>query len=183
MSVYVVNGYPGSGKTSFEFAVVRLTGGHELWTHILSTITPIKEIAAHCGWNWTKTPRDRKFLSDLKDLLTEYNNYSFNWIKQKIAEIEYEAQQYGVDSARICIFVDCREPDEIKKLCDAFGAKSVLVRRPETEVDEFSNHADAEVMDYEYDIVVDNDGDLDHLDKLALKFIGAEGIGPKNDKC
>lgn len=176
--IYVVNGFPMSGKSSFEYAVARLTGGTDVWVHILSTITPVKEIASKCGWNWTKSPRDRKFLSDLKDLLTDYSDFSFNWIKQSVKEIEFEFSQFGIDPARGCIFIDCREPHEIKRLCDEFNAKTVLVVRNSTEVEEYSNHADAEVGNYDYDIIINNSGTFDDLDKVAKDFIALENIGP-----
>ena len=39
-----------------------------------SSIDKVKDIAKLCGWDGGKTEKDRKFLSDLKVLLEEYNN-------------------------------------------------------------------------------------------------------------
>ena len=39
----------------------------------ISTVDYVKEIATECGWDGTKTPENRKFLSDLKRVLTEWN--------------------------------------------------------------------------------------------------------------
>ena len=35
----------------------------------------------------------------------------------------------------------------------------------------FSNHADAGVMDYDYDIVIHNDGNLENLRNKAIQFL------------
>ena len=60
MSIYITNGAPGSGKTTFEENVKAIVGDN---CYILSTITPIKEAAKLFGWDWTKDLESRKFLS------------------------------------------------------------------------------------------------------------------------
>lgn len=61
------------------------------------------------------------------------------------------------------LFVDCREPKEIQKLKERLNATTVLVRRLGDEVNETSNHADADVFEYEYDYTIKNYGDLNDL--------------------
>ena len=70
--IYVVNGSPGAGKTTFETNVQKCMG--DSFCYILSTVDFVKEIAKKCGWDGTKDLKNRKFLSDLKDLLTNWNN-------------------------------------------------------------------------------------------------------------
>ena len=174
MGIYVVNGAAGAGKTTFEENVKKIVG--EESCYILSTITPIKEIAKNVGWNGTKDLKSRKFLSDLKDLLIEWNDYPFKYICEQVRQIEGDWGEYGVKPKDIVIFIDFREPEEIKKLCDKLDAKSLLIQRASAENSETSNHADAEVLNYNYDIVIENNGDLRDYAAAALKFVDDERI-------
>lgn len=132
--------------------------------HILSTVDFAKKIAKECGWDGSKTLKNRKFLSDLKDLLTEWDDVPFKIIK------EYIDREYRLGFNSI-IFVDCREPQEIQKLKDAFNATTVLIRRPAIEKNEISNHADSEVFNYNYDLTIWNNSDIIGLEKKAKEFI------------
>lgn len=174
MSIYVVNGAPGAGKTTFEKNIEKITG--DRFCYILSTITPVKEIAKNVGWDGTKDLKNRKFLSDLKDLLTEWNDYPFKYICEEVKRIENSWLEYGVSPKSIVFFIDCREPKEIKKLCDELDAKSLLIRRASAENLETSNHADEEVLNYNYDIVIENNGDLRDFAFKAFEFIDKEQI-------
>jgi len=174
MSIYIVNGAPGAGKTTFEHNVQEIAGTN--FCHILSTITPIKEIAQSVGWDGTKDLKSRKFLSDLKDLLTEWNDYPFKYVCEQVRRIEGDWGEYGVRPEDIVIFIDCREPKEIKKLCDKLGAKSLLIRRATVENYEKSNHADEEVLNYNYDIVIENNGNLREFTMAAFEFVEKERI-------
>lgn len=180
MSIYVVNGFPCAGKTTFEENVKKIIG--EEYCYILSTITPIKQIATMVGWNGKKDLESRKFLSDLKDLLTKYNDYPFNYICDQIKHIEEEWAEYGISSRSIVIFVDCREPEEIKKLCDKLDAKSLLIRRASAENSATSNHADEGVLNYNYDIVIENSGDLRDYAYKAFEFVENERIIKKTNR-
>ena len=158
--IFIVNGAPGSGKTTFEDFCCRAP--HVYGAHILSTITFVKEVAEFCGWNGEKTPENRKFLSDLKDLLTKWNDVPFNKVLDELDELNYYGAQY--------VFIDCREPEEIEKLKQELNATTVLVRRAGHRV-EASNHADKNVEDYEYDLYIENDGDLEDLKLKAEEFM------------
>lgn len=173
IKVVVINGMPGCGKTTFEEMCGEYVNnqppgffeyGKFTFVRILSTVDFVKSIAKECGWDGSKTLRNRKFLSDLKDLLTEWDDVPFKVIKEHI-DREY---RLGFNSI---IFVDCREPKEIQKLKDAFNATTVLIRRPAIEKNETSNHADAEVFDYEYDLNIWNEYGLEELKVMASTFI------------
>lgn len=175
--IYVVNGKPGAGKTTFESIIQHLMGRR--YVHILSTIDCVKAIARNCGWDGEKTSESRAFLSDLKDLLTRWTDLPFRQIKQDIENIKDDYALYLThDFQDYIIFIDCREPEEIKRLCDEFDAKSVLIRRPSVENQESSNHADANVLDYTYDIEIINDGSLFELIDKANTFLDLEGFHP-----
>ena len=77
----VINGAGGVGKDT----LCELAAKHFKVKNI-SSITPIKEVAALCGWDGTKDNKARKFLSDLKNLCVEYNNYPTLWAKRRYDE-------------------------------------------------------------------------------------------------
>lgn len=172
MRIFIVNGAPGSGKTTFENFVA---GYIDDWYSkgytevrdclIFSTIDYVKEIATKCGWDGTKDDKSRKFLSDLKDLLTNFNDSPFQNIIKKVRDLPI----YMYHDSTL-IFIDCREPKEIKRLCSELDAQSLLIRRPGLEI-QASNHADAEVENYTYDIIIENDGSLCELRDKAYEFL------------
>ena len=173
MKIYVVNGFPESGKTTFEeYCKSQLKPKYQ--TYIFSTITNVKKIAEEIGWDGRKTLKDRKFLSDLKDLLTEYNDYPYHSVKKEIQRII--AKVKGKTEHHI-IFIDCREPEEIKKICKDLHAKSLCIRRPDIETNIHSNHADGEVLNYEYDYYIWNKNDLNDFYLNIDTFIKEEIIG------
>jgi hypothetical protein len=110
-------------------------------------------------------------LSNLKDLLTQWDDVPFKKVEQAILKYENEARMYDFDSDDVLCFVHCREPWEIQKFVDRLGAKTLLIRRPEVENENQSNHADAEVFNYQYDYTIDNDGTLWDLEKKAANFV------------
>lgn len=167
MKIIVVNGSGGCGKSTFEQMCTDING--ESYTLICSTIDVIKDAAKVMGWKGGKEQKDRKFLSDLKDLATEYNNCSYNYVLNKINCFHDDLYYYGVEKRGV-VFVDCREPQEIQKFVDRLGAITVLIRRPSVNSQEFSNHADAEVENFNYDYVIENDGDLCDLRLKAERF-------------
>ena len=158
MKVFVINGAPGSGKTTFEEFIQEEYGD----CAIISTVDFVKTVAKFVGWDGTKTLKNRKFLSDLKDLLTQWEDIPFINTIERCKE--YEDTNY-------IIFIDCREPDEIERLCVALDAQSIVMRRNEAEKMMTSNHADANVLDYYYDIIIDNNGTLNDLRDAAKTFL------------
>jgi hypothetical protein len=175
IKVVVVNGRPESGKTTFEKKCMELVSASStFWfdenkrmvVDVISTVDFVKKIAMDCGWDGVKTPETRKFFSDLKDLLTRWNDIPY----QKILDhIDY-MQEFGRAYDWI-LFVDCREPEEIQKLKERLNATTVLVRRLGDEVNETSNHADANVFDYEYDYTIKNYGDISDLVVECVNFL------------
>ena len=168
MKIVIVNGSGGCGKSTFEQMCTNING--ERCTLICSTIDVIKEAARVMGWKGGKEQKDRKFLSDLKDLATEYNDCSYNYVLNKVNYFHDDLCDYGVEKQGI-VFVDCREPQEIQKFVDRLGAITVLIRRPSVNSQDFSNHADAEVENFDYDYYIDNDGDLYDLRAKAEYFL------------
>ena len=172
MKIFIVNGFPGSGKTTFENYVTKLAPKYGYIVFIDSTINFVKEIARKCGWDGEKTPKNRKFLSDLKDLLTNWNDIPFKQVKQNLESFKRELQMYDLKQDQGIVFIDCREPKEIKRLCTELNAKSLLVHSEKLDMASvISNHADFEVLNFDYDIVIDNRGTLEALEQQAINFI------------
>lgn len=160
MKVFVINGAPRSGKTTFANLVKDRVEN----CVVLSTIDEVKNLAYSAGWDGTKTPENRRFLSGLKKVLTEWNDHVVKGIESNI-------KLYRIIQPETVFFIDCREPDEIEKLCTRFDAQAVLVRRREAEIAPTSNASDADVLDYQYDIIVDNNDTLEVLNDSADTFV------------
>ena len=158
--VYILNGSGGCGKDTFV-NMCRIFSNKSI-IHI-STITPIKRAAKLLGWNGEKDENSRKFLSDLKDLCTKTFDTSFRYIEAEL----YDAEENDVDY----VFIDCREPEEIKRLVKHFGAQTIYIDASKRVKQITSNHADKNVQNYEYDLYIDNNGNYENLMKQAENFI------------
>ncbi len=147
----VINGAGGVGKdTLCDFAALHFKVMN------ISSITPIKELAKMCGWDGRKDDKSRKFLSDLKLLTVEYNDYPTAWAKERYEEF--------LKSDDEIFFVHIREPKEIEKFVNATGgeAKTLLVRGGERmSKSHYGNVSDDEVENYKYDFCFVNDKGLD----------------------
>ena len=172
MKIYILNGKAGSGKTTF-FKLIEEKCHNYVYNY--STVDLVKKVAYGCGWNGSKTPENRKFLSDLKDLLTEWDDVPYKDCLKEIKRITSLADIYDVEHDDWAIFIDCREPKEIQKFVDRLGAKTIFIDR---KIEDYnaSNHADAEVENFNYDIIINNNGTLEDLAAVAMNFIKTEGI-------
>ena len=154
--IIIINGTGGSGKDTFVKYVSQY-----IKTKNYSSIDKVKEIATLIGWNGGKTEKDRKFLSDLKKLTTEYNDMAFNDIKKAV-------ENFYISDNEL-MFIHIREPEEIKRASLAFCAKTLLVKREGLD-NISSNYSDREVDNYNYDYTIKNTT-LDELDKEAKAFV------------
>lgn len=168
MKIVVVNGFPRCGKDTFVDFCLNCLGE---FGKKYSSVDFVKEIAKKCGWDGEKTPKNRKFLSDLKDLLTEWDDVPFKKVEQFINDFKFKLGQYGFGANYGVVFVMCREPKEIQKLKEKLGAITVCIRRTDAEEKNQSNHADSEVLDYSYDYYIWNDDSLEELNYEAKMFL------------
>ena len=127
-----------------------------------SSIDKVKDIARLCGWNGVKTEKDRKFLSDLKLLTTEYSNMAFESIKSKVDDFLND-DKYSI------MLIDIREPSEIDKAKKEFNAKTILIENNNIKFIN-SNASDANVFNYVYDFIVQNNGTLEDFRNNIYKF-------------
>ena len=157
----IINGPGGVGKDT----LCDLAAKH-FKVYNTSTIIPIKEIAGYCGWNGSKDDKSRKFLSDLKRLCVEYNDYPTAWAYEK-----YKSFLQGEDDI---MFVHIREPKEIKKFVDKTGgkAKTLLIRGGKRMANRsYGNVSDDSVEGYDYDYYFVNDKTLDEAKRDFIEFL------------
>jgi dephospho-CoA kinase len=166
--IVVVNGMPMSGKSQFVEYCLQELG---FYGEEVSTVDFVKELATLAGWDGVKRPKDRKFLSDLKDLLVDWNDVPFKKIVEARDRLADHLDYLGYDANMGVVFTHCREPEEIQKFVDRENAITVLLRREAVENYKQSNHADANVFNYKYDYVIDNNGNLEELREKAKGFL------------
>lgn len=167
--ILIINGSGGVGKDTF---VDKLS----IYAKVIHTsiVNPTKELAKKIGWNGGKTEKDRKFLSDMKVLIDEYNDANYNQMKA----IMQDFKDGKLNAEILCI--DMREKHQIERAREEFGAKTVLVTR-KTVPHITSNIADKGVFDMEYDYHIKNDGTLYDLDEKAKELL-SELAKPKKYK-
>ena len=158
--IFIINGVATVGKDTFVNLFAECYGADKVWNY--SSVDKVKRIAKEIGWTGEKTERDRKFLSDLKLLTTDYNDMPFNDIMNKI-------QEFKNSNAEV-LFLHIREPEEIFKVVRECHAYTILVKRDSVK-QITSNMADANVYHYIYDITIYNDGTIEELEKIVQKFV------------
>ena len=145
--VVVINGRGGVGKDMFCDAIADCFNVMNV-----SSIDPIKDIARMVGWENGKELKDRKFLSDLKSLVVEYNDYPTQYLMQ-------EHKRFLDDEVYQVMFVHIREPKEIDKFKNLLDGRCVTLKIERKSVDGmvYGNHSDDGVDAYDYDYIYHND--------------------------
>lgn len=157
----VINGVGGCGKDT----LISLLSKHYKILNRTS-IAPIVDIAKSCGWDGVKTDKSRKFLSDLKKLLTDFNDTPLNYLLLE--------QEKFLNSENELMFVHIREPEEIKKFITVSRSKTItllITPREELQNKVYGNSSDDEVANYNYDLVFNNNKPLEITEQEFLNFI------------
>ena len=157
--IFIVNGKPRAGKDTFAQIL-----NEYMDVYKYSSVTKVKEIAKQCGWSGAKEERDRKFLHELKMLTSAYSDMSYNDVIEEIDKFKK-----GELDADIFI-VDVREPEDIDRLVKATKAFTIFIennRVPSIT----SNAADANVENYRYDFVIQNNGTLEDFEGNIKLFM------------
>ena len=166
MKYFIINGRPRSGKDTFVNFCLEELGA---FGKLISTVDFVKKIAIKCGWDGTKDSKNRKFLSDLKDLLTNWGDVPYTKTLQEIKFFYYDLEYYDIEDSGV-VFIMSREPEEISRFEKELGAKSILIRRNAVEFNEQSNHAESEVLNHKYHYIIDNNDTLEELKIKAKEF-------------
>lgn len=170
MKIVIINGHGGVGKDLFVTFCEALLGAERVGNY--STVDYVKAVAASVGWTGSKTDKDRKFLHNLKMALTEWDDIPLKKTKEAITKFKQELSKLEENYTKnAVIFIHCREPFEIERLKQEFGAETLLIRREAAERNMWTNAADQGVYDYQYDCIVDNDGTLDELRLSAETYL------------
>lgn len=157
--VVIINGYNGVGKDTFIGFVqkyIKVTN--------YSSIQAVKEIAKMIGWDGGKESKDRKMLSDLKMLLSEYNDLPMRNMREKYKSFLTKDDEI--------FFLHIREPEEIEKARIEFNATTVIIKN-EKVLQDLANYGDANVFDYSYDYYIDNSETFEDLEEAAKLFVDA----------
>ena len=153
--VIVINGSGQSGKDTFMDLCMELD--HNILK--ISTIDFVKQVARYAGWDGVKDDEGRKFLSDLKDAMETYED-----IPNRVVEQFIQGHPDNI------IFVSAREPDNIEYYIKQYNALAVLVINPRVKPI-VTNHADSEVFNYGYDLIIENTGTLEEYREMAKFFL------------
>ena len=156
--IFITNGMARCGKDTFAKFLNEI-----IPTLKYSSIDKVKNIAKLCGWNGGKSDKDRKFLSDLKLLTSDYSDMPFEAIKQKV-------DNFMKDKKHSVMLIDIREPEEIKKVVDRINALTLLITSKRVEKIT-SNKSDASVLEYDYDDIISNDGTIEELEVKAKSYV------------
>lgn len=170
MKVVVINGHGGVGKDFFVLYCQAWHGTYSVKNY--STVDYVKAVAANLGWDGTKTDANRKFLSDLKKILTEWDDIPYRKTRLVIEEFENKLKKRSQEHWKNgVIFIHCREPQEIQRFKEEFNAHTLLIRREQAENTEWTNASDKGVFEYQYDTVIHNNGTLEELRDAAKDFL------------
>lgn len=160
--IFIVNGKPRAGKDTFVMILNRYMDVYKY-----SAVTKVKEIATLCGWDGQKEERDRKFLHELKMLTSEYSDMAYQ-------DVVNEIKKYRNGEIEADVFVvDVREPEEIERLAKEVGAITIFIENNNVPAIT-SNAADANVENYEYDFVIQNNGTMKEFEdeiKIFMEFL------------
>ena len=146
--IIIVNGKPRAGKDTFALLLNKFEPVYKY-----SIIDKVKAMALDCGWKGGKTEKDRKFLSDLKKLTTDYSDMSYNDVIDKATEF------YCDEIKERILLIDMREAEDIDRAKYDMNAITVFIKNDNVEA-VTSNEADANVENYEYDYYIENNGTI-----------------------
>lgn len=169
VTVVVINGAGTSGKDTFidKFYEVCEEAGGKYVPLRFSSVDIVKTSAKLIGWDGEKDNKGRRFLSDLKDAMTRYNDAPFKYMENKV---KFYSDFSKDTHSHYVLFFHVREPQEIQRMVESFNAVSLLVVRDNVLIDSFTNHADKNVYRYDYDYIVHNNGTFDDLKTYAKSF-------------
>lgn len=151
--ILIINGMPRTGKDSF---VDILSDMVDIPLFKRSWVDIIKETI---DWDGNKSPENRKLLADMADREEE----------MCYSDVINKGLQYITENEDMIYCIFARRPKNIQRLMDYFNflpdtkVKTILIRRPDVEMNEQSNTADSEVFEYWYMHQIYNDGGINWM--------------------
>ena len=156
--VIVINGKGEAGKDT----ICEIVSRHYKSINV-SSITPIKEIAAKHGWNGEKDKKARRFLSDLKKAFSEYNDLPTQYLLS-----EYES--FIADSEHEIMFAHIREASEISRFANLVTTPLVTLYIDRPGIGRYGNKSDDNADRLNYDYVYVNEQPLELLESDFMRF-------------
>lgn len=161
--IIIINGEGGVGKDM----LCDITKKYYK-TENVSSIEPIKHIAKQIGWNGIKDDKSRKFLSELKRISIEYNNYPTCYLLEKVLNF--------LEGEKEILFVQIREPSEIKKFKSTVKQKfnvicdTLLIKRGDKSK-KWENSSDDNIKNYDYDNIYINNLPVNQVEQDFILFL------------
>ena len=183
MNIYIVNGPPGCGKTTFSNMAIDISTeyykdklkGYPVALN-LSTVDSVKLKARQIGWDGNKDEKGRALLSGLKQLLLKYDDSPFLDVVNRIKTHNRKIENYFHLLDASFYFVMSREPKEIDRFKTELGAKAIYIQNSEAETRPTSNTSDRDVLNYKYDFYINNNGSLEDLKNNVILFLQQENL-------
>lgn len=165
--VCVVNGFPRAGKDTTITLMGHALQDMRVPHRSFSSIEPVRTMLRWAGYPVDrKTPEMRALLAEVGDAVEKFN-YA------KTHACLHVCREFFTIWPRAVVFLHTREPEIIARLKnfttmsgENWRFRTVLVQRPGTESD-LSNAADRNVMAWNYDAVIRNDGSIRDLEGKA----------------
>ena len=175
--VVIINGLGGVGKSEFinQCKKIDTIEGFKVGVSEKSTVDYIKKVAKMCGWDGSKTQKDRIFLSDLKKTFEAWDDrplqYLYGEIDKEFKRMEKAKIKKGV------IFINSRELKDIEKITIQMKDEGATVIKLLVENDRVDSNEVPELVD---DIMayrkicnytINNNGTFEQLFISALYFL------------
>lgn len=171
-TVVIINGTGSCGKDTVDEIVSKYCKTYR----IDSVGIPKYVLGLRCvGWDGVKTPRARKALSELKRVLSEFNDCIFVDMVAKLVGV-FMSRSFDYEYA----FVHIREKAEIDRFYSycvdmGYSVKKCLVlgrheRNWGNDSDDNPDYFDPD----DYDIVLYNDSDLEGLERQVVREFNLE---------
>jgi hypothetical protein len=167
----LLNGYPISGKDLFAnylFLEAEMKGWN---TQLFSSADEAKKIAKTIfGWNGEKTDEWRIRLSKLVDYLD--SKYDSSYVALKKIFLQYK--QNNINNLIVVMFREPEKIEKLKSLCldENIEFLTIFVSRKTAKkacIMKTDNcHSDMNVENYQYDICIENNSDIQNLKKEAV---------------
>ena len=159
-----INGAGGVGKYSFIDFCQNVSHTCDTQIENFSTIDIVRQAGQLLGCT-DKSEKSRKFISDLKDLATEYNNHSRVYIEKQIKDL------WKSNGSSTIIFVHSREPKQISEFEEYFVKNGIVDNFLSVLVSSSRVKRITTNYDYDYDYYIQNDRGLDELRSKAKVFV------------
>lgn len=167
--VVIINGIGGVGKDT----LINLLGNNVYSVYNVSSIDPIKQAASYIGYEGGKDLKDRKLLSDLKNIIIDYNDYPTKYLIKKYKEFLFNRHDI--------MFVHIREPEEIEKFKKFVPTICItLLVRGKGDAVVYNESADDNVNNYQYDYLFSYDKGNPNAGWEFINLVGSifEGSHP-----